>query len=417
MSGRLILESVGSDVLATIVADYARLLQTAAAIYEVSGDHAARSSASAWCQKLSATSRNCHESCWASARTAIETGQSVDGQCLGGMQVYAVPIRAAGRVVGAANFSYGSPPQDDHELRRIASMYGIAVEELRPLAQRHDERGPRIAETAKGQLQTSAKLLGIMIERAGKERELKLRSEELHRLNKEWEAVRSPLRAIEGFLRTIHEEYAAGLAPEARQYFDLIRANARQMAQLIDDLLHFSRLDRLDLKTGNISMNRIVRNVLDDLQHQRGRTKIDIRLRELPDCKGDPVLLRHVWTNLLSNAFKFTRTRRAASVEIGFCFANNCGRPVYFVRDNGIGFDMQYADRLFKVFQRLHPQEDFEGTGVGLAIVERIIKRHQGSVWVQAEPGRGATFYFTVGYEVQPDQTFTVSEPDKARGA
>jgi light-regulated signal transduction histidine kinase (bacteriophytochrome) len=142
---------------------------------------------------------------------------------------------------------------------------------------------------------------------------------------------------------------------------------------------------------------RLVRDSLDELDSEKRGRKIDIRLSELPSCHGDPALLKQVWVNLLSNALKYTRKREAATVEIG-CAQDN-GEAVYFVRDNGTGFDMKYAHKLFGVFQRLHRADEFEGTGVGLAIIQRIIHRHGGRIWAEAAVDRGATFHFTLERE------------------
>ncbi len=166
------------------------------------------------------------------------------------------------------------------------------------------------------------------------------------------------------------------------------------MGLLIDDLLTFSRLSRVPLSKRPIDTASLVRSVLEDLAPQREGRQIDIRVDALPGCEGDPALLKQVWVNLLSNAIKYTRKRDAAVIEIG-CTAEDEG-GVYFVRDNGTGFDMRYAHKLFGVFQRLHRAEEYEGTGVGLAIVQRVIHRHGGRVWAEAAVDQGATFYFTL---------------------
>jgi light-regulated signal transduction histidine kinase (bacteriophytochrome) len=166
------------------------------------------------------------------------------------------------------------------------------------------------------------------------------------------------------------------------------------MGLLIDDLLKFSRLSRLPLNKRTVDTAVLVKVVLDDLSSQRKGRQIEVLIGDLPPCSGDPALLKQVWINLLSNAFKYTLNREAAVIEIG-CTVEQSGR-VYFVRDNGTGFDMRHANKLFGVFQRLHREEEFEGTGVGLAIVQRIIHRHGGIVWAEAALDHGATFSFTV---------------------
>jgi light-regulated signal transduction histidine kinase (bacteriophytochrome) len=167
------------------------------------------------------------------------------------------------------------------------------------------------------------------------------------------------------------------------------------MGRLIDDLLTFSRLSRAQLTRTAIDTTRLVRDAAHSLGFMHEGRNIELRIEELPPCSGDPALLRQVWLNLLSNAFKYTGRRERALIEIGSS-RDAAGGVVYFVRDNGTGFDMRYAGKLFGVFQRLHRAEDYEGTGVGLAIVQRVIQRHGGRIWAEGEPDRGATFSFTL---------------------
>jgi PAS domain S-box-containing protein len=228
------------------------------------------------------------------------------------------------------------------------------------------------------------------------------RTAQLEIANKELEAfsysvshdLRAPLRAVDGFSQAVLEDYGPQLPEEGRRYLLTIRQGAQKMGMLIDDLLTFSRLSRAPINEEQINTGRLVRGVLDDLAAQREGRQIDLRIGELPPCTGDPALLKQVWTNLLSNALKYTQKRETAVVEIGS--KRSPEGHVYFVRDNGTGFDMRYAGKLFGVFQRLHRAEDYTGTGVGLALVQRIIHRHGGFIWAEAEVDRGATFYFTL---------------------
>jgi PAS domain S-box-containing protein len=233
--------------------------------------------------------------------------------------------------------------------------------------------------------------------------------------------LRAPLRAINGFARILLEDYTAQLPLDAQRYLQILRDNARQMGQLIDDLLAFSRLNRQPLVKRPIDLTGQVQQTLADLGDQRNGRNVEIIVGELPPGEADPALLRQVWINLLSNALKYTRSRDPARIEVGSLpsaqvraqLAGELADPyrarvaadmaevspdstVYFVRDNGVGFDMRYADKLFGVFQRLHRVEDFEGTGVGLAIIQRIIHRHGGRVWAVSGVDQGATFYFTL---------------------
>jgi PAS domain S-box-containing protein len=207
--------------------------------------------------------------------------------------------------------------------------------------------------------------------------------------------LRAPLRAVSGFSRILLQDHGPQLAPAAQGYLQLVGDNALQMGRLIDDLLAFSRLGRQQLRTQRVLPAEVVRSALDELAHEQEGRHVEIVLGELAACQADPVLLRQVYVNLLSNALKFTRRRDVARIEVGWC---EMAREVtYFVKDNGAGFDMRYADKLFGVFQRLHRAEDYDGTGVGLAIVNRIVHRHGGRVWAEAAPDQGATFLFTLG--------------------
>jgi PAS domain S-box-containing protein len=228
------------------------------------------------------------------------------------------------------------------------------------------------------------------------------RTAQLEAANKELEAfsysvshdLRAPLRAINGFARIVSENFSAQLPEKGRQYLERICEGGKRMGELIEDLLRFSQLSRQPVNRRTVDTVEVVQNVIEDLKPQQNGREIDVRLTKLPSCEGDPGLLKQVWVNLISNAIKYTRDRKPAIVEIGWSSIN--GESVYFVRDNGTGFDMQYANKLFGVFERLHRSDEFEGTGVGLAIVQRIVHRHGGRVWAEASVDRGATFSFTL---------------------
>jgi light-regulated signal transduction histidine kinase (bacteriophytochrome) len=231
------------------------------------------------------------------------------------------------------------------------------------------------------------------------------RTSALQEANKELEAfsysvshdLRAPLRTLDGFSQALIEDYGPQLPEEAQRYLRTIRAGAQRMGTLIDDLLAFARLSRQSLAKRTVDTESMVRTALAELQALEHGREIEIRIGELPPCEGDPALLKQVWFNLLSNALKYTRKCHPAIVEAG-CDRSR-GTSVYFVRDNGAGFDMKYVHKLFGVFQRLHLAEDYEGTGVGLAMVQRVIQRHGGRIWAEAAEGRGATFHFTLGPE------------------
>ena len=234
------------------------------------------------------------------------------------------------------------------------------------------------------------------------ERRVQQRTAELQAANKELESfsysvahdLRAPLRAVDGFSDALLEDYGSQLPEQAREYLCTIRRGAQRMGRLIDDLLAFSQLNRQALTKKSVNMEALVHGVLDELTPQDNASKLEIVNADMPAAYGDPALLRQVWTNLLSNAIKYSRKTEQARIEIGALA--EAQRSVYFVRDNGVGFDMKYADKLFGVFQRLHHADEFEGTGIGLAIVQRVIHRHGGRVWAEAKVNEGATFYFTL---------------------
>ena len=232
---------------------------------------------------------------------------------------------------------------------------------------------------------------------------LKEKGERLEASNQELDAfcysiahdLRTPLRAVDGFSRTVLQKYGTALPHDGQHYLDRIRAGAQQMGDLIDSLLEFSRIGRATLKRKMVRTDVLVQDCLAALKDENGGRKIEVDVRVLPDCNGDPVLLRQVWMNLLGNAFKYTGNREVARIEVGAEADNDA--TVYYVRDNGTGFDMAYVDKLFGVFQRLHGPGEFPGVGIGLALVKRITALHGGRVWAAAKPDQGATFFFTLG--------------------
>jgi signal transduction histidine kinase len=206
--------------------------------------------------------------------------------------------------------------------------------------------------------------------------------------------LRAPLRGMDAFSQILQKTHAAHMNEDALHCLHMIRDNAKQMGRLIDDLLAFSRLSQQPLGKERVDQEALVRAVLQSLQAEQNGRHIDLTIGELPAADADPRLLRQVWVNLIANALKFSKGRHTAVIHIGS--ETRDGAPVYYVQDNGVGFDMRYAHKLFGVFQRLHRAEDYEGTGVGLAIVQRIIARHGGRIWAHAVKNQGATFYFTL---------------------
>jgi PAS domain S-box-containing protein len=232
--------------------------------------------------------------------------------------------------------------------------------------------------------------------------DLEKQATQLQAANKELEAfsysvshdLRAPLRAIDGYTRILVEDYESILDNEGKRVCNVISKEARRMGQLIDDLLSFSRLGRREMHSSKLDMKALAVSVFNELMKEENEERIDFRIAKLPSVKGDISLVRQVWINLLSNAIKFTSKKERAVIEVGS--KPNKDELIYYVRDTGTGFDMEYSNKLFGVFQRLHSESEFSGTGVGLAIVQRIIRRHGGRVWAEGEVDKGATFYFAL---------------------
>jgi signal transduction histidine kinase len=237
------------------------------------------------------------------------------------------------------------------------------------------------------------------------EQRVEERTQKLKEANKELEAfsysvshdLRAPLRAIDGFSRILLEDYAEKFDEDGKRVLDVIRNNTQNMGRLIDDLLAFSRLSRKQIEASPVNMTELANDVFQQLKHAFADQNIQFNLAALPGTAGDPALIRQVFVNLLSNAAKYSRPRAQTVIDVNGRYEN--GDCVYYVKDNGVGFNMTYAQKLFGVFQRLHSVEEFEGTGVGLAIVQRIIHRHGGRVWAEGKVDEGATFYFSLPKE------------------
>jgi signal transduction histidine kinase len=322
------------------------------------------------------------------APTAQGEPRALQSHPFGARIAIALPIVAGGQFFGVLGFS------STRTQRRISGGQVKALDVL--------------ARTAAGAFATAR--LFAELRQMNEQLELRVRdrTRDLELANQELESfsysvshdLREPLRAVEGFCEMFRAEFGAGVPEGGQAMLERIWAGARRMTRLIDDLLHFSRFSRQPLQRQPIRVRELALLVAERLKERLGARQLSVEIGELPDCCGDPALLEQVLVNLMSNAFKFTAPRGTARVEVG---ALRQGEAlVYYVRDNGVGFDMRHAERLFGVFQRLHTQEAFEGTGIGLSIVQRIIARHGGKVWADSRPGDGATFYFSLPAQESP---------------
>jgi light-regulated signal transduction histidine kinase (bacteriophytochrome) len=232
--------------------------------------------------------------------------------------------------------------------------------------------------------------------------ELTERTQQLEAINKELESfsysvshdLRAPLRAINGFARILEEEYTANMNPSGIEIIQSVLRNSKKMGDLIDDLLAFSRLGRKEVTLSQINMNALVDIAAREIMSGYDAHRVNLKINPLPPSNGDFALIKQVWLNLLSNAFKYSKYKEKAEIEIGAFEEDHF--VVYYIKDKGVGFNMQYYGKLFGVFQRLHSQAEFEGTGIGLANVQKIVQRHHGKVWAESKLNEGTCFYFSL---------------------
>jgi PAS domain S-box-containing protein len=295
-----------------------------------------------------------------------------------------------------------------NEAGEVQGIFAAArdITEIRRIEQAlkatHDELDLRVKERTKELQIANEALQSEIAERKEVEKLIELRTKLLEVTNKELESfsysvshdLRAPLRAIDGYTRMILRDQRENLNDDAKRKFDLIRNNTQTMGKLIDDLLSFSRLGRLELNMSRLDMESLINDVWMELQIINPDRKINLKIKNIPPGWGDRTLIKQVYSNLLSNAVKYTKFKDKAYMETGGYTERN--ENIYYIKDNGVGFDMEYYNKLFGVFQRLHSADDYEGTGVGLAIVQRIIHRHGGRVWAEGKVDEGATFYFTL---------------------
>jgi two-component system sensor kinase len=317
-------------------------------------------------------------------------------QELGLASAMVVPLITRGRTLGAITLASESPARNySNEDLKFA-------EELARRAALSLDNARLHSDTESALQEVQSKTEEIYRLNSELEQRVRDRTEQLESTLKELEAftysisddMRGPLRAIDGFSRVLVEDYPDKLDPEGRRLLNLIHANAATMGQLIDGLLRFSHVGRQALEQSDIDMRELSASVFDEVQ-AREKHRVNLEVKSLPAAFADRNMVRQALSALFSNGFKFTRPREDATLEFGV--KEKIGNQnVYYVRDNGVGFDMQYSDKLFRVFQRLHGADEFEGTGVGLALVQRIISRHYGRVWAEGKVGEGATFYFSL---------------------
>ena len=324
-------------------------------------------------------------------------------------------LKDASQVVGLPVDQFILPEYSQEVRERVlAREHGEPVETIAEYKIRRPDGEVRTIQASTGTISFRGEAAGLAVlrditEQKRAEEEIRKLNEvlerkigELNKSNHDLEAfnysvshdLRVPLMAIDGFSRRLLQHYADGLDPKGLQMLNLIRNDVHKMEQLTEDLLAYARLGRQEMGLSTVSIEQIARGVLEELTAIYSGRKIDLQMGKLPPACCDESMIRQVFANLLSNAFKFTKYRDIARIEIGG--SAGASENLYWVKDNGVGFDQQDAEKLFGVFQRLYGSDQFEGTGIGLAVVKRIIDFHKGRVWAEGKPDSGATFYFTL---------------------
>lgn len=305
----------------------------------------------------------------------------------------------ARNLVAERTFSRRAEKMSDDEVGVLADAFNDMLDEIEHRTKALEELNRELAKESTELQRVRDEVMRLNAEL---EQRVAERTAQLEVTNQELETfcysvshdLRAPLRSINGFSQALSEELPADMPETAQQYFQKIRAATLRMGQLIDDLLNLSRVSRGELQYVEVNLSDLAQTVIEGLRSAESDRNVDVSIWEKMVVNGDPRLLRVALENLLSNAWKFTSRTEKPRIEIGMM--RDAGGTVYFVRDNGAGFDMTYVDKLFGAFQRLHSDTEYEGTGIGLATVQRIIHRHSGRIWVDAAPGKGAAFFFTI---------------------
>ena len=429
-TARLILDDAGDSLLAEIAGGFHVLIGTCFAVHEANGDLAYSALASGWCRFLDAGStRHCAsagvcqpQACdrWLSQgspgkNAALETmacGEPVDIERFDGLRLYSVPVRAGGEVVGSMSIGYGDPPRDPAQLAQLAEKCGVDALLLERHATDYETRPPFIVELAKQRLAGSARLLGEIVQRSRGEALLRETSEELARSNRELERfahiashdLQEPLRMVASYTQLLAQRYHDQLDQDAHDFINYAVDGATRMKQLIEDLLAYSRVTARGLAAAVVDTQHAFSLALRNLEAAIGESHAEITGGDLPEVLADDSQMVQLFQNLVANAIKFHTPGVPPRVRIEARQAPDHPRRWLFrVADNGIGIDPKFFDRVFVIFQRLHTRHEYPGTGIGLALCQRIVERHGGRIWIESEPGQGTAFLFTLP-EADPEK-------------
>ena len=436
-TARRIMEAAGDSLLSEIAGGFHVLMGTYFAVHEANGDLAYSVPASDWCRFLDATAvRHCAaagvcqpQDCdrWLSQGSpakaaALETmarGEPCDFERFDGIRLYSVPIRAGGEVVGSMCIGYGDPPRDLALLAQLAERYGVDATELERHAADYETRPPFIVELAKQRLASSARLLGEIVQRSRSEALLIQTRDELMRSNRELERfahiashdLQEPLRMVASYTQLLAQRYHDQLDQDAHDFINYAVDGAVRMKQLIEDLLSYSRVTARGLTAAAVDTGDSLALALQNLRAAIAETNAEVSGDDLPEVLADAAQMVQLFQNLVGNAIKFHTPGVPPRVHIEARRApeHPC-QWLFRVTDNGIGIEPRFFDRIFVIFQRLHSRHEYPGTGIGLALCQRIVERHGGRIWIESEPGQGATFLFTLP-EGDPVKEESCKEP------